>query len=73
MGRTKSLLAMAVMMGMMSVDNKMFELPYSKKTLPKDEPVVPAGMKMWRFSDGDKVIARNYKEANEIHKMNKKK
>lgn len=72
MGRTKSLLAMAVMMGMMG-SNNMFGLPYSKKTFSKDEPVVPAGMKMWRFSDGDKVIARNYKEANEIHKMNRKK
>lgn len=29
-------------------------------------------MKLYRFSDGDKVIARNFKEANEIHKMNKK-
>lgn len=74
MGRTKSLyymMAVAAMMGMMS-SNNMFGLPYSKKTLPKDEPGVPVGMKMWRFSDGDKVIAKNFREANEIHKMNKK-
>ena len=72
MGRTKSLLAMAVMMGMMSVDNKMFGLPRSMK-ISKPESAIPAGMKIWRFKDGDKVIARSYKEANEIHKMNKKK
>lgn len=72
MGRTKSLLMMAAMMGIMAArDNKMFRLPRSMK-ISKPEPAIPAGMKMWRFSDGDKVIARNYKEANEIHKMNKK-
>lgn len=72
MGRTKSLLTMAIMMGMIAGDNKMFGLPCSMK-ISKPEPAIPAGMKIWRFSDGDKVIARNYKEANEIHKMNKKK
>lgn len=72
MGRTKSLLTMAIMMGMMSADNKMFGLPRSMK-ISKPEPAIPAGMKIWRFSDGDKVIAKNFREANEIHKMNRKK
>lgn len=71
MGRTKSLLAMAIMMGMLSVDNKMFGLPRSMKFLRINRKI-PEGMKLYRFSDGDKVIAKNYKEANEIHKMNKK-
>lgn len=63
---------MAIMMGMMSADNKMFRLPRSMK-ISKPEPAIPAGMKIWRFSDGDKVIAKNFREANEIHKMNRKK
>ena len=72
MGRTKSLLTMAIMMGMMFADNKMFGRPRSMK-ISKPEPAIPAGMKIWRFSDGDKVIAKNFREANEIHKMNRKK
>lgn len=71
MGRTKLLRTMAVMMAMMAGNDKMFGLPRSMK-ISKPELAIPAGMKMFRFSDGDKVIAKNFREANEIHKMNKK-
>ena len=71
MGRTKSLFTMAMMMAMIAGDDKIFGIPRSMK-ISKPKPVIPAGMKMWRFSDGDKVIAKNFREANEIHKRNKK-